>query len=125
MEFFNCDYRCSICGKTDVKLWRLHLYTEPLICATCAEKRQIPVSRTSKNWLINDSGKIFLRFGPSSENSNLMTYKLLIDLKDYFNEKESVVVDLIPAIPDNDGDFFGYSSSTTQVPAWWENLPTH
>lgn len=33
------NYSCSLCGKTNVKLWRPYGHASPLICAECAEKR--------------------------------------------------------------------------------------
>lgn len=44
MEIKTDNYVCSICGKRNVKLWRPHTNTAPLICAECAEKQQTPRS---------------------------------------------------------------------------------
>lgn len=34
-------YRCAICGRSNVKLWRPYLDTKPIICTKCAEERLI------------------------------------------------------------------------------------
>ena len=146
-EYLKHNYHCSICGKAGVKLWRPYLHTEPLICANCAEERQalrkynvcnwehskcaIVGIHTGKEafldkWIINDKGQIPSPFGPEPEGvPNLMTYKLLVDLRDYYKEKSPIVITLIPAIPDDNGEFFGYTSLPQQASLWWENLPTH
>ena len=52
----NETYRCHICGKKGVKLWRPYGDSEPFICATCAEKRQIKMTYCKRVWSKNPDG---------------------------------------------------------------------
>ena len=44
------DYKCGSCGKRGVKLWHPEGELEPLICATCAEKRQSQILYNEYSW---------------------------------------------------------------------------
>ena len=145
MKIKTDNYVCSICGKRNVKLWRPYMGTEPLICAECAEKRQSPreyreeVWKTNKqlesctltitshplpNWKVNKKGKIPTAVGPVSDGRPLpMTYKLLVDLSDVSTAYPGET-SMIPACPDENGLFWGYTSVPEENSKWWEKLPS-
>lgn len=145
MKIKTDNYVCSICGKRNVKLWRPYMGTEPLICAECAEKRQSPreyreeVWETNKqlksctltitshplpNWKVNKKGKIPTAVGPVSDGRPLpMTDKLLVDLSDVSTAYPGKT-SMIPACPDEEGFFWGYTSVPEKNRKWWEKLPT-
>lgn len=145
MKIKTDNYVCSICGKRNVKLWRPYMGTEPLICAECAEKRQSPreyreeVWETNKqlksctltitshplpNWKVNKKGKIPTAVGPVSDGRPLpMTDKLLVDLSDVSTAYPGKT-SMIPACPDENGLFWGYTSVPEENCKWWEKLPT-
>ena len=137
------DYKCTVCGKSGVKLWRPYMRTEPLVCAECAEKRQSqmeydeviwkeegksyvgkPTGRKMplEKWKVNEKGKIPNYNGPGPEGIEMeMTDQLIVDLKDYgFSSGETTIVS---AIPSEEG-FWGYTSVPQDKVEWWEKLPT-
>ena len=139
-------YECSICGKQNVKLWRPYMDTEPLICATCAEERQSPEeydeytwekhednyigTPTGKKlplpkWEVNAEGKVPSYFGPGPNGVIMeMTDQLIVNLKDVSQSYSSGETTMIPAIPDENGDFWGYTSVPGARCRWWNKLPT-
>lgn len=147
MKIKTDNYVCSICGKRNVKLWRPYMGTAPLICAECAEKRQSPQEYeetiwkkssekfytgkfTGKKlslpkWKVNEAGKVPSYNGPGPEGMpECMTDHLLVDLSDVSTSYTSGNTDLIPACPDEDGVFWGYTSVPEENCKWWEELPT-
>ena len=94
-------YKCSICSRQNVKLWRPYMGTEPLICAKCAEERQT-----------------------TEEYDECMTNQLKIDLKDVSDPEYAGVTTMVPAVPDENGDFWAYTSVSEDGFKWWEELPT-
>ena len=141
------NYQCSICGREGVKLWRPYMDTSPLVCASCAEARQSPrlykeqtweknlqgsgyIGRpTGKEfflpkWTVDARGKIPSRygFGPDQLPINY-TDQLEIDLRDVSTSYQSGETSMIPAVPDEDGYFWGYTSVPENCCKWWENLP--
>lgn len=139
-------YACTICGKEQVKLWRPYMGTDLLICATCAEERQSPMeydehtwkeksglyvgTPTGKKlpltkWEVNEKGKIPSYYGPGPEGLPMkMTDQLIVNLKDVSKSYSSGKTTMIPAVPDEDGIFWGYSSVPEECCKWWEKLPT-
>lgn len=137
---------CSICGRKGVKLWRPYMSTRPLICAECAEKRQVPrecdkviwrkengqhVGKVTDEkislpkWKVDKKGKIPSAFGPGPKGEpESMTDQLLIDLSRDFKSYSSGRTSMVPACPDEDGDFWGYTSVPDEVCKWWSELPT-
>ena len=79
-------YRCSLCGRTGVKLWHTERM-ENLICAVCAEQRQVPLGfleepeRTTNRprWTVAEDGTI-----PSytSDDPDARDYILIVDISD-------------------------------------------
>lgn len=140
------NYVCAICGKEHVKLWRPYMDTEPLICATCAEERQSPIEYdeftwkkrpdryvglpTGKKlplakWQVNEKGKVPSWNGPGPEDLPMpMTCQLIVNLKDVSKSYTSGHTTMVPAIPNEDGNFWGYTSVPEEGVKWWEELPT-
>ena len=133
-------YRCAICGREGIKLWRPYLDSEPLVCAKCAEERQAPrlseevewrkegredvAHLTGKYyllppWSVDEKGKI-----PSRYRFLSLTDILCVDLNGVSSIYTSGETDMIPAIPDEEGYFWGYTSRPEEKCKWWENLPT-
>ena len=139
-------YECSICGKQNVKLWRPYMGTEPLICATCAEERQSPKEYDEciwkmkgdhyvgtpterklplPKWKVNAEGKVPSYFGPGPDGLPMeMTDQLIVNLKDVSQAYSSGETAMIPAVPDEDGDYWGYTSVPEDRCKWWNELPT-
>ena len=140
------NYACSVCGKEHVKLWRPYMNTEPLICATCAEERQSPRTYfecnwgkqgntyigtlTSKKlplpkWQVNEDGLVPSHHGPGPDGLPMqMTDQLIVDLTDVSKSFSSGETTMIPAVPDENGDFWGYTSTPHDCRILWEKLPT-
>lgn len=143
----NTDNYVCICEKRNVKLWRPYMGTEPLICAECAEKRQLPreyeetILKKENNgsytgeftgkklplteWKVNEKGKIPTDMGPAPEEQPVpMTDQLSIDLSDVSTAYSSGSTSMVPACPFEDVGFWGYTSVPEEVCKWWEELPT-
>lgn len=137
------EYECSICGRKHVKLWRPYVGAEPLICASCAEKRQVPREYdecvweekigfyigkpTGKKlplpmWTVNENGEIPSHHGPRPDGTPMyMTDQLLLNTKDLLPYDDMI---FWPAIPNKDGIFIRYPSKEEKYYKWWESLPT-
>ena len=135
--------KCTICGKEHVKLWHPFVDTVPLLCASCAEERQVPRkcdecvweektgfyvgNPTGKKlplpkWTVDEKGKIPSHDGPGPDGSPFsMTDLLLVDLKDVADYSEMT---LVPAVPNENGIFIRYPSEAKERYEWWESLPT-
>jgi hypothetical protein len=92
------DYKCSVCGAKGVKLWREYQTMYPsLFCVRCA------ISASN------------LSITPDSFDG------------DGFQHSETGRTDQIgwhvPAVPDIDGDFWGYTSVPEERVKWWRALP--
>lgn len=147
MKIKTDNYVCSICEKRNVKLWRPYGDTEPLVCAECAEKRQSPHEYAEMSWskqkdgsykgiptgkmlplpkwTVNAKGKVPIYEGPGPEGAPpIMTDQLIVDLRDVSKAYSSGSTTLIPASPDEDGEFWCYTSVPEEVCKWWEELPT-
>ena len=138
-------YKCAICGRENVKLWRPYMNTEPLVCATCAEERQTPLEYEEKTWekkgdcyfgtptgkmiplpkwKVDDKGKIPSSLGPGHDGQISLTTLLIVNLKDVSASCRSGHTTIVPAVADEDGEFYGYSSVPQELCEWWDNLPT-
>lgn len=143
------NYVCSICGKSNVKLWRPCSMVYPLICAQCAEDHQI--SRTCHNielndkptiagyyvgiktsngislpdWQVNEYGCISSgKFSDSDGSPVFETNLLPVNLSEIADDISSNITLLMPAYPTKDGTFWGYPSAPKDVITWWQKLPT-
>lgn len=139
-------YVCHVCGRKYIKLWRPYAETEPLICAICAEKRQVPVSYneiiwykrdgryiktfTGKKieldeWTVDEKGTVPVYDGPGPEDSLMMrTDVLKIGISDISEVCLSKSTDMVPAILNEKGDFFKLGEITEEIKETWTNLPT-
>ena len=140
------SYECCICKRKGIKLWRPYMGVEPLVCATCAEDRQLPreyeerkwekvgdkfigtpTGKTSilPRWEINAKGKIPTEYGIISGMSEeaVTTDQLQIKFKDTDEINYPCELTLIPAVPDGHGEFWGYLSVPEDLCKWWEKLP--
>ena len=118
MKINTKKYACFFCGKRDVKLWRPEISSVPLICAKCAEQRQIPSSLP--RWEIDENGLIPLHneLGSEKEISG-MTDELLVSL---IEDGKTIYT---PAIPtDEEGVYWADTSDSEETYDWWKNLPT-
>lgn len=141
------NYMCSICGKRNVKLWRPYMDTAPLICAECAEKRQTPCEYEETLWQKEDNGRYTGTFtgkklplpkwevdenghvpsyqGPGPDGkTRIKTDQLIVDLSDVSTSYASGSTSMVVACPDENGDFWGYTSVPEEACKWWKNLPT-
>ena len=141
------NYKCSICGRENVKLWRPYMDIEPLICATCAEERQSPweydevkwekqgpISRgipTGRKlplpkWVVDEKGKIPSYDGPGPDGKeHCKTDQLMVNLSDVSSSYRSGQTSMVPAVPCENGSMWGYTSVPQEGCDWWNALPTH
>lgn len=141
------NYSCACCGRKNVKLWRPYGYSSPLICAACAEKKQsvrkckevvwkkdgdrLNGEHTGKiitlpKWEVDRDGLIpaNIDLGPDGMPV-LYTDQLVVNLQDVSDEYTSNShTSVIPAVPDEDGNFWCYTTVPEDKVAWWKNLPT-
>lgn len=140
------NYVCHICGKSNVKLWRPYGDSIPLVCAECAEKRQTPleyderifekegdhyIERYTKRkqplpkWKVDERGEVPSYHGPGPNGLPVcMTDQLIIDLSDFLDIELTKSTTMIPACPNEEGKFFGYTSAPVDLCKWWVKLPT-
>jgi hypothetical protein len=93
------DYRCAVCSKHGVKLWREYQTINPeLCCADCAAKSQ---------------GKDISDIG--SDGTYTTDYGMTTDQIGW----------RVPAVPDEEGiGYWGYTSVPQSGLNWWKRLPT-
>lgn len=138
--FMSGNYRCSICGKKHVKLWRPFDGTK-LICARCAERKQVHdlqyvyVMKTSSDekstipkkvkvsipkWKIDENGNIPFYFDSSfGDIVHNKTNSFYVKL----NNRQATL--LVPAILVAEGVFLGgFISPKNELYRKWQNLPT-
>ena len=53
-----------------------------------------------------------------------MTDQLIVNIKDVSKSYSSGETTMVPAVPDEYGDFWGYTSVPEEYCNWWEELPT-
>ena len=142
------EYSCSLCGRKHVKLWRPYMDIEPLICASCAEKLQVPRTYDEQEWssdgehfigtptgkklplpkwTVDKEGLVPSYHGPLPKECEVdnRTDQLIVNLKDVHESYSSGETTLVPAIPDNAGTFWGYTSVPEYAVKRWQNWPTH
>lgn len=142
----NISYECSICKRQKVKLWRPYTDSGPLICASCAEKKQSPKMYIEKEWIwregkyvgvptgnylplpkwkVDENGKVPSYEGPGPKTLPMpMSDQLIVNLdgvSTYNSSKETIMV---PAILDEDNDFWKYPSYPEEAIRSWNDLPT-
>lgn len=102
-------YKCSCCGRKDVKLWRSYhpsLGAQTLICAECvvvygsAPERKHPIPAGT---ILDDNGQWQSEYGPSDQ-----------------------IGWFVPAVPTEDNTtFWGYTSVPEGGAKWWRALDTY
>ena len=94
-------YECGVCGTFGSKMWRLNTAgSTDLFCVYCAAKRE-----GKKPEEIDESGRT-----PHEHFSEVRFFE---------------IGGLLPAIPDEEGTGYWFSSSAPEAAwLWWENLPT-
>ena len=93
------QYKCEECGAEGCKLWRQsHVFANHvrLLCAVCAGKDQ---NRSIDG--IDSAGCTAGKYGVSDQ-----------------------IGSLVPAVPTDDGSFWGYTSVPAHRVQWWYNLPS-
>lgn len=143
------NYECSACKRSNVKLWRPYGYPSPLICASCAEQRQSPFEYeemsyekaengnyigtptgrkiAGQKWVVDETGYVPSYHGPGPSELKLpltMTDQLIVDISDIDTSYASGKTTMIPAVPNDDGQFWCYNAVPKDKIAWWEALPT-
>ena len=98
------EYSCGRCGADKCKLWRAShvlLNQVELICWTCLETIghmiRLHASNQELDWRKRRSDQVYT---PAIESTNY-----------------------VPAVPDLDGSFWGYTSVPGWWVAWWKALP--
>lgn len=142
------NYKCAVCGKQNVKLWRPYMDTAPRICAVCAEEHQskmdyreviwhknadggytgkftdqkLPLPR----WTVDENGLVPDYMGPGPEGMpQQKTDQLIVDLSKISDRYGSGKTTMVPACQrDEDGVFCGYSSVPYEICKDWKALPT-
>ena len=139
------DYKCAICGKKHVKLWRPWGYNGPLICAICAEARQTlreceelkwelkngqyvgnHTGKTIKleKWIVDENGCIPTTLGlPVKTLPSATTNVLKVNISDIDSSFGSGGTSYVPAVMDEHGVCFTIPLSSKNYD-WWKNLPT-
>ncbi len=90
------DYTCARCKSSGVKLWRQYqtfLGHIELLCCDCGAK---------------DQGKELVDLQPDGR---------------WGERKSDQIGWLVPAVPTEDGSFWGYTSVPYQQVQWWRSLP--
>ena len=102
-------YRCSQCDAHGCKLWRQNstfLDHIELLCVVCAgEDQGHDIDR------VNDAGLIPTKIFTTPSNK----YEIWTDQ----------IGGLVPAVPTNDGTFWGYTSVPADGVKWWRGLPSN
>lgn len=90
------EYKCSLCGKTGVKLWRPYQTMCPdLFCAECAAKDQGKDISTMDAKGLRHDGRV----------------------------PTDTIGWLVPAVPDEEGTgYWGYTSVPAEGVEWWQAL---
>ena len=93
------DYKCSVCDKENVKLWRQYMtvcatYVE-LLCADCAMKDQ------DKDGVVGEDGRRETEYGAKTDQIGW----------------------LVPAVPTDENDtYWGYCAVPQDRVEWWRGL---
>lgn len=143
----DADYKCSVCGRQGVKLWRPYRDPEPLICARCAEAIQserqyfettwqevdgkyVGIVTGNKlilrRWYVDSKGRIPSYLGPTPEGipPHEKTDMLLVNPKGIVDKYNMNEIALNPAIPNEEGGFFNPDSVPDEAYKKWREIPT-
>lgn len=80
-----------------------------------------------EKWIVDDNGKVPSYLGsPGPDGIWLpITDQLSVDLSRLFKSYSSGDTSMIPAVPDDRGGYWGYTSVPEEGYLWWQKLPTH
>lgn len=80
-----------------------------------------------EKWIVDNNGKIPSYIGSPGPDGvwSPISDQLSVDLRGLFESCSSGDTSMIPAVPDSDGECWGYTSVPEEGCAWWQNLPTH
>ncbi len=80
-----------------------------------------------EKWVIDDNGKVPSYIGSPGHDGVWcpITDQISVNLSDLFKSCSSGDTSMIPAVPDDDGGYWGYSSVPEEGCVWWRKLPTH
>lgn len=97
------DYKCSVCGATECKLWReYNTFNPALFCAPCAAKKQ--------------------KKGIKSINAEGMRHGRICGYSYIWTDQ---IGSYVPAVPDEEGlGYWGYTSVPETGCEWWKKLST-
>lgn len=121
------DYRCSRCGKGDVKLWRQYQTFADhikLLCLTCAEADQKSFCKYSARAVdIVQKWKEMWDLYAIGNSLSLDTPEKM-ELSELHSRATSDSIGwLVPAVPTEDGEtYWGYTSVPDQGIEWWKRL---
>lgn len=115
---------CSLCGRKNVKLWRPLKVEEkpvPLICATCAEKHQLPylIKGRIEYWQVNEAGEIWKDIENRSQGKSSVL-RIVIPEKKKIGSLEDL--DWIPAYIDKGGKCYVEEFPPIEVYERWAEL---
>lgn len=128
------DYVCGECGASGIKLWREYqtfLDNQSLRCLTCACREQDKVRTPTEDGCSLYTDKIHHWYrtaemepdwwtgydpkeGPPSNTIETKTQR----------ERTDQIGWRVPAVPTEDGTYWGYTSVPTPGVDWWRKLPT-
>lgn len=87
--------------------------------------KMVRVVLPMKKWIVDDEGKIPSADAPGPGGKRHRTDQLSIDLSKDFMSYTGGSTSIVPAIPNNEGLMWGYTSVPENGCTWWANLPTH
>ena len=121
-------YKCFLCGRTGVKLWHTG-YMENLLCAACAEERQVPLDYLMEpdkapkrpRWRVSDDGTIP---SYSSQDPDARDYILVVNISDVSDYGKSGHTNVFPATDiDERGEFCFPNRDVPDGYDRWLSLP--
>ena len=112
------EYECFLCGRTGVKLWHTG-YMKNLLCAECAEKRQVPLDYLTESdqaskrsrWTVADDGTIP---SYSSREPGARDYILVVNISDVSTYGTSGHTNMFPATDIDERGEFCFSDKDIQ-----------
>lgn len=104
------DYKCSCCGVTGVKLWRQSYTASPGWCSKCG------TAQAGREDTVDEDGRI-LRVD-ELDGTELHGDKI----DQIYGWKQGK--GLLPWVPREDGETWGYGHVPPEGVLWWRTLPT-
>lgn len=104
--------KCQACKRSGVKLWREYntfLDAQSFECGPCALKSALKGSNCSYKGPVDEQGRVTVSYPSHPEIPPEKTY---------------AIGWRVPAIPDGEGSYWGYTSAPTEAIQKWISLPT-